>query len=122
DRADRRHFCDRAQEIDESGQIIRSHIERRSAACREEKSRIGMPVLHPRSQHRCAPAHCLADLARIDDLAGELMRGEDGRVRSAGDGELTLRSEFDDLFHLREGYAEGFLAIDVLASEESLPR
>ena len=83
DRRLRLHVFDRAQQIAQGREIIRTHVEDRSAARLEEEARVRMPVLHAMRHQRTRAGQDGSDLAAIDQLAGQPAAGAEERVRRA---------------------------------------
>src|SRR5215831_913710 len=92
----RLHACDRSNEIDQGGEIIRRHVEDRSAARFEQKFRVWMPVLHPvRHQEACAGEYP-ADSSCVDKFARQTSSSAEKGIRRAPELEAAPFSLSDE--------------------------
>ena len=88
---DARHPADplhRAEKVQQRGEIVRPHVEHRSAAFFIIKLRIRVPMLVPAAHHERGERDRLADQPVIDRLAGRLNARAHECVRRAPDAKV----------------------------------
>ena len=82
---------DRAEQVDQHGQVVGPHVEHRAAAGLIVELRIGMPVLHAAPHHEGGAGHRLADGALIHQPARPPAGGAEESVRRRAEQQAALR-------------------------------
>ena len=114
-RADPAH---RAQQAEQRGHIIRSHVVKRACArLIEERGGRVMELVAVTDEPRAA-ARDPAEPAAVDQLTDVLKAAAEEGIRGAADEQALFLRELDQLFALRERHGEGLFRVDMLAGLE----
>src|SRR6478609_3102079 len=82
-------------EVDQSGDVVRPHVEHRTASSGVIKGRIRVPALMTRTHESGSASHRLANRALIDELATCLVRATQKGVGRTTHAKATLVGSFE---------------------------
>ena len=114
-RGDAGDALDRAEQVDEIGDVVGAHVEHRAAAGGIVERRARMPALMSRAHEERRAGDRRADRALVDQLAAGLVGAAEKRIGRAADAHALRLRRSDELAALGDGDAERLLRMDVLA-------
>ena len=114
------HTLDGADEGDESGDVVRPHIEERPAALVVVKIRVRVPRLVARGGPDCRRAERVADTTLVDERSTRLETSPEDGVGGRPDVEPFTACRFEDDLAVGDRSGEGFLDVDVFPGLEDL--
>ena len=110
----------RAEHLDERGDEVWPHVEKRAAAFEVNEGRVGVPAFGAGRQHERRAGERLADPAVIDELARGLQAGAQDGVRRAAQAQAFAVRQFQHFVRFRRVQGERLFAVSVLAGFEHL--
>ncbi len=117
-RTARGHAGDRAERLDERGQVVRAHVEQRSGTGLVEEVRVGVPAVRAGVLHHHGRGERRADRAGLDRPADGLQAGAEERVGRAAEQEAGGLGLRDERLGGRQPVGDRLLVPDVLAGRE----
>ena len=113
--ADGGHLADRAEGLDQGGEVVRAHVEQGAGAVLEQERRVGVPGFGAGGLEGGHSGQRGADVATLDDPAGGLQASAQERVRGGAEADTRGVGRFEQA---EPGFAvqgERLLGPDVLA-------
>lgn len=109
---------DGTKERNESGEVVRTHIEHRAATVLVIEFGIGMPRFVAMAHHKGGGGDRGADDAMIEEFSAGLEAGAEEGIGSTAEKAAMAAGEFDKGLSIVEFNAERFFVIDVLSGFE----
>ena len=112
---DRHNTFDRTKHIHQRSNVIRPHIEERTAAFFVVECGGGMPAFVTGADHKSGTAHDFSDFAAVDELTALLVTGSEKRIRSATGTQTFFRRQSQNFKPVLPVQGKRFFRIDMFA-------